>query len=403
MSIITIFSGDFCNKKKIIEKILDDTGYKLIKDSHIIEKTNAISDMSKSKIKNAFSSKISMFNKFTHEKERAIAWLKLAMAQTISEDNLLIDGFSGHLMPKEISHTLKICLIAKMNKRIDFAQKKEINAKEATSIIIKKDSIKSAWTNTLFDVLDPWSHSLYDIVIPTDKMEIAEIIELIGKNLISDVIKPTTSSKKATKDFVLSANIEVALAKEGHSALVKSRDGFVTLTINKHVLMLARLEEELKSIVEKIEGVKSIETRVGKGYYQTDIYRKYDFELPKILLVDDEREFVKTLSERLFMRDMGSATAYDGESALDMIDEEKPDVMILDLKMPGIDGIEVLKKVKKDKPEIEVIILTGHGSEIDEKKCMELGAFAYLQKPVDIDILSKTIKKAKKKMSAYEN
>ncbi|NQU15583.1 MAG: response regulator, partial [Desulfobacteraceae bacterium] len=67
-------------------------------------------------------------------------------------------------------------------------------------------------------------------------------------------------------------------------------------------------------------------------------------------------------------------------------------------KMPGIDGIEVLRRVKETNPEIEVIILTGHGSEADKKICMELGAFAYLHKPVDIDVLSETLKKANEKI-----
>jgi DNA-binding NtrC family response regulator len=66
--------------------------------------------------------------------------------------------------------------------------------------------------------------------------------------------------------------------------------------------------------------------------------------------------------------------------------------------MPGIDGIEVLRQVKETNPEIEVIILTGHGSEADRETCMKLGAFAYLQKPVDIDLLSETLKKANEKI-----
>jgi DNA-binding NtrC family response regulator len=163
--------------------------------------------------------------------------------------------------------------------------------------------------------------------------------------------------------------------------------------------MLNRLEEELKSIASKMPGVSSLATKIGKGYHQADIYRKVDFELPsKVLLVDDEREFVQTLSERLLMRDMGSAVAYDGESALSMIREDEPEVMILDLKMPGIDGIEVLRRVKQTRPEIEVIILTGHGSEEDRATCLKLGAFAYLQKPVDIDRLTETLKQANEKM-----
>ena len=95
---------------------------------------------------------------------------------------------------------------------------------------------------------------------------------------------------------------------------------------------------------------------------------------------------------------MGSAVAFDGESALKLVQEDEPEVMILDLKMPGIDGIEVLRKVKETRPDIEVIILTGHGSEADRETCMKLGAFAYLHKPVDIDILSKTLRQANEKI-----
>jgi YesN/AraC family two-component response regulator len=98
------------------------------------------------------------------------------------------------------------------------------------------------------------------------------------------------------------------------------------------------------------------------------------------------------------MRDMGAAVAYNGESALDLIEEDEPEVIVVDLKMPGIDGLEVLRKVKKTRPEIEVIILTGHGHEADREQCMRLGAFAYLQKPLDISELSEIIKKANEKI-----
>ncbi|MEJ2023849.1 MAG: response regulator, partial [Deltaproteobacteria bacterium] len=179
------------------------------------------------------------------------------------------------------------------------------------------------------------------------------------------------------------------------------KEGVVTITINKQDLALGKLEEELRAIAVRVEGVKDVRTKVGKDFYQADIYRKFDFEVPtRILLVDDEREFVTTLSERLLMRDMGSVVAYDGKSALDLIESDEPDVMILDLRMPGIDGIEVLRRVKKTNPNIEVIILTGHGSEKDRKRCLDLGAFAYLQKPVDIDLLSETLKKANEKAKA---
>jgi CheY-like chemotaxis protein len=241
------------------------------------------------------------------------------------------------------------------------------------------------------------------MILPMNKTNTAEAIQLILGNLNKDVLQRTDKSLKTVDDFLLSAQVEVALANEGHQVGVSAASGTVTLTINKNVLMLSRLEQELKSIAGIVPGVNNIETCVGKGFHQSDIYRKFDFEVPsKVLLVDDEREFVQTLSERLLLRDMGSAVAFDGESALKLVHEEEPEVMILDLKMPGIDGIEVLRRVKETQPGIEVIILTGHGSEADRQTCMNLGAFAYLHKPVDIDVLSETLKKANEKIHAQK-
>jgi DNA-binding response OmpR family regulator len=114
----------------------------------------------------------------------------------------------------------------------------------------------------------------------------------------------------------------------------------------------------------------------------------------KVLLVDDEEEFVKALAERLKMRDLRSDTVLDGEEALSFVEDQEPDVMVLDLKMPGIDGMEVLRQVRKAYPNIQVIILTGHGTEEHEEEAKRLGAFDYLEKPVNLDVLVKKLKAA---------
>ena len=117
----------------------------------------------------------------------------------------------------------------------------------------------------------------------------------------------------------------------------------------------------------------------------------------KVLLVDDEEEFVQTLAERIEMREIGSDVALNGEEALKKVDANAPDVMVLDLKMPGIDGMEVLRQTRKAYPNVQIIMLTGHGSKKDEKEARRLGAFEYLQKPVPIDVLVKKIKLAYKR------
>jgi len=400
MPVITLFSGTFCRKRSIVSHVVKDTEYRLLTDRDIVSEAARLSGIAETKIERTLTAKTSVFNKFTHERERSIAHLKLAMAQALTGDELIVSGFSGQLIPKAITHVLRVCIIADMKSRISVAiQDQGLSENEAVKLIHKQDQDCATWVHTLFDNSDPWNPSHYDIIIPSDKMNVEEASALIKENLVKDAVQPTNDSRKTLDDFLLASRVEVVLSKEGHNVGVDAKDGIVTLTINKHVLMLSRLEDELKSIAEKVPDVSAVETKVGPGFHQTDIYRRYDFEMPsKILLVDDEREFVQTLSERLLMRDMGSAVTYDGESALDLVKEDEPDVMILDLKMPGIDGIEVLRRVKETQPGIEVIILTGHGSEADREKCMSLGAFAYLQKPVDINLLSHTIKKANEKI-----
>jgi DNA-binding response OmpR family regulator len=117
----------------------------------------------------------------------------------------------------------------------------------------------------------------------------------------------------------------------------------------------------------------------------------------KVLMVDDEEDFVKTLAERMQMRDLSPDVALSGEQALKRVETDVPDVMVLDLKMPGIDGMEVLRRVRQAYPDVQVVILTGHGSERDEAEARRLGAFSYLLKPVDMEKLIKTLRAAYKK------
>ena len=400
MTILAIFSGTFCNAETIVDGCRQKTGQKLITDEALVSEAARLSGLTEKKIEAAFAAKASVFNPFTHEKERAIAYLRLALAGILDSEKQIISGFSSLLIPPDITHAMRVCLVADVRFRVETARKqKNMSEKDAAALIRRHNEQASAWVESVKNEEDPWKPELYDMVMPTDKTDPDTVVDLITQHLAADVVQATNRSRQAVADFQLAAKVGEVLARAGHNVTTRARDGKITITINKHVLMLARLEEELKALVEKVDGVKEVETRVGENFYQTDIYRKYDFQMPsKVLLVDDEREFVQTLSERLIMRDMGSAVAYDGESALNMVAEEEPEVMILDLKMPGIDGIEVLRKVKATRPDIEVIILTGHGSEADRKVCMELGAFAYLQKPVDIDVLSNTLKKANEKV-----
>ena len=114
----------------------------------------------------------------------------------------------------------------------------------------------------------------------------------------------------------------------------------------------------------------------------------------KVLLVDDEEDYVRTMAERMEMREVGSDVALSGEDALSQLEADLPDVMVLDLKMPGMGGMEVLEYVRRHYPQVQVIILTGHGSDKEKLEAQRLGAFDYLQKPVDIGDLMESVRRA---------
>jgi DNA-binding NtrC family response regulator len=114
----------------------------------------------------------------------------------------------------------------------------------------------------------------------------------------------------------------------------------------------------------------------------------------RLLLVDDEQGFVNVLAKRIGKRHFQVRKAYSGFEAIQILREEKFDVAVLDLKMEDMDGIEVLKIFKKMAPNLQVIMLTGHGSEIAAREGMECGAMDYLIKPCDFDVLIDKIQDA---------
>ncbi len=114
----------------------------------------------------------------------------------------------------------------------------------------------------------------------------------------------------------------------------------------------------------------------------------------KVLLVDDEEEFVSALSERLMLRGIEVDTALNGEEALARLTEKEFEVVILDVMMPGLGGLEVLKQIKSTHPTTQVILVTGHGATREGIEGMRLGAFDYLIKPVDIEEMLEKMKEA---------
>jgi DNA-binding NtrC family response regulator len=125
--------------------------------------------------------------------------------------------------------------------------------------------------------------------------------------------------------------------------------------------------------------------------------------IAKVLLVDDEEPFVETLAKRLTKRELNVLTAFSASEALEKLGKDsRIDVVILDVKMPGMDGIEALIQIKADYPLVEVIMLTGHATVETAIEGMKLGALDYLMKPCDMELLMNKVREAASKKRRHE-
>ena len=116
-----------------------------------------------------------------------------------------------------------------------------------------------------------------------------------------------------------------------------------------------------------------------------------------VLLVDDEEQFLDVLTQRLEARGLKVKAVTNGEDAVKQVEDHNFDAIIVDLAMPGIDGIETLKRIKKKRPDLEIIMLTGHATVKSGIAAMKLGADDFLEKPVDLNVLLEKIGEAKHK------
>lgn len=122
----------------------------------------------------------------------------------------------------------------------------------------------------------------------------------------------------------------------------------------------------------------------------------------RVLVVDDETDFLEMTVKRMNKKNIQCDGAKSGYEAIEKIQKENFDVVLLDVKMPGMDGVETLREIKRLKPLIEVIMLTGHASVESGIEGMKLGAFDYLMKPMELDKILETIHDAYKKKALQE-
>ena len=398
MSSIALFPCLPALDSGILDELSSALNFSIYTDENLFEETFTRFGGGKENLKMMMYSKTSVFNQFTLERERIVNMFRLVLADKLSStEQHIFHGFHTLLIPPQVTEVLRVLTIGKKECRIELAIQSGLPAKDAMNMIETHDQNTANWTEFLFPK-DGYKSSLYDLIIPFEDAAPHQISAEILNCLHKTSVLRTAESRKAVQEMKTTAEIERTLLTNGHKTCVRTSDGNVTLSVESSAPNFIELKTELTELVKRLKGVREVTVETTESSADSP-YRQKKYEQPsKVLLVDDEQEFVQTVSERLISRDVGTYGVYDGESALELIAVDRPDVMVLDLKMPGLNGLEVLRRAKELAPEIEIIILTSHGTTKDMEECMKLGAFAYINKPVNLEKLSATIKAANQKV-----
>lgn len=398
MFIISIVSPKGCNEQSIVRQLVELTAFDVVTDDDVLKKGEQLYNIKNKKLRASifYAPSFVTFDRLKHKKHLCL--FKIALAQILIDFRKIYLGVGTYFIPTNLKNLLRISFGADLSFRIgNYAKNERVSLHQAEKIVKEFDKTLMQFSNYYLNK-PPFSPEYFDINIDVSKYKIDQISTRIYELLHSTPKENIEEAQKKVREFMTACKIQLHYLQMGEDVDTTFADGKLSIFLKRYKIKMENYSKLIKGNIPDFPEIKEVEVVPGK---EIKISSPMSIELEKprkVLLVDDEIEFVDTLSERLENREFKTAVAYSGEEAIEGLTKNLPDVIILNLKIPGIDGIEVLRRVKREHPETEVIILTGHGSEKEKQIAYELGAFAYFEKPVDIDVLSDTIRRAYESM-----
>jgi len=257
MAIIAIFSASFCRENEISKKLATNLGYELV-NNKLIDETEKQYHIPAPKLEDTLNGNISFLNNLTHDKEKNIAYLRSVLAQLIYHDNVIYHGFASHLLPNDVAHILKVCILATHDYRLNTAKELyKISEHDAKNRIRKDDEKRYKWVHSLHQ-LSPWDKKLYDIIIPMQTSTVDKAVNLISENIKKPALQTTPESKKVLDDFLFASKVNVPLVENGFDVHIKHDNGNITISLKEYVIRFKNIKEKIKKIVGSVEGVKNV-------------------------------------------------------------------------------------------------------------------------------------------------
>lgn len=441
MPIVAFFSGAYSSAAEIAEKVADRLGYSVVSND-VVQAAACKFGVPENKINLAMSGSRGWLNALTREWEKNLIYIKAALAELLKTDDRIFIGPATYLIPQPITHVLRVRIVAEQAYRIQKAIERDgMSAEEAASSVAKSDRELSKWTSQILPCVS-WDPFFYDMTVPIPAMSVPQAVDVVCENVVKDTFKPTEASIRAVEDFALATSVSVALSEVGRLLCdVTANDGEVTVVVDTGATpkgALARtvrslrfedIEEEIRGICATIDQVKRVEVRPGAGAAKSweealdepdrgpgpvtpsdrdGAEPEGERERPlRLLLADDDVELLEHLGKRLRARGLSVTEVTNGEDAIESATNQTFDVAVLDINMPGVDGVETLRQLKRIQPFLQVIMLTGYGSVESAFESGQLDAVRFLQKPHKFEKLLEDIsqagqRKASAQRAAYE-
>lgn len=394
MSVVALASETYCQAEEIAERVARSLDLTLV-DRDFFDAVSRKLHIPADTVRKAMSGERTLLSAFTRDYERIAVYAKAVLARILVQQHFVYHGAAARLIPTDITHVLRVGIVGTESHRVENAMAREgWGEKKALRRLRKSDERRSVWAQQHLRRRF-WEPEDFDLIIPRPAKSVDAAVDLICDAITGEALLPNDRSVPAQLDFLLSSDVGVALLERGNIfADVTASRGRVTVRVRSgrapkgslgRVVHALRQESRIDQAHEIARGVPGVET----------VEVVPQAIPPGTLIVDDERDYVVTLSERLQMRDIVADVAFDGEQALDAVKTKEPAVVVLDLRMPGLDGIDVLRRLKRDHPRVHVIIITGKENEEDEELARSLGAFDFLRKPVSITTLAARISEAR--------
>jgi cytidylate kinase len=257
MSVVTISRGSYSYGKAVAAQVAERLGYECIAREVLLEASDEF-NIGEVKLVRALHDAPSVLERFTHGREKYIAYIQAALLKNLRRDNIVYHGLAGHFFVSGVSHVLKVRIIADLDDRVRLEMKRNaVSQHEALRVLKNDDEERRKWSRQLYGI-DTWDPSLYDLVIHMRKIRVEDSVELICRTLALEQFQTTPESQRAMDDLALAAEVKSRLVITYPNSTVTASEGQVVVRVPTSGMQEAKTVQDVTAIAEQVEGVTGV-------------------------------------------------------------------------------------------------------------------------------------------------